>query len=120
MKKAKKICTYPGCNALTDNGSRCPEHPYKTIRQRLDRTKTDEDRRFYSSRKWTQTSLKHREIEPLCRRCRADGYVVQGTLVHHNPDRKELIAKGLSPFDHEYLETLCFSCHQKELRAKQN
>ena len=118
MKRAKSICTYPSCSTLVTSGHRCSLHPYDSMRQQLDKKKTSESRKFYSSHKWTMTSRKHREIEPLCRRCKEGGLVVQGELVHHNPERQELVFMGLDPFDHEYLETLCFRCHQHELRAK--
>jgi 5-methylcytosine-specific restriction endonuclease McrA len=88
------------------------------MRERLDKKKTPEARRFYSSSAWTKTSLEHRKLEPLCQGCRKKGLVVAGVLVHHNPERQDLIEQGLDPFDHKYLETLCFNCHQSELVAK--
>lgn len=118
MKRAKSICTHYGCNTLVDSGPRCEAHPYESMRKRLDKTKTPEDRKFYSSSKWTRTSKEHRKMEPLCCRCKTAGRVTEGTLVHHNPERQELLSKGLDPFDHIYLETLCFNCHQSELRSK--
>lgn len=84
----------------------------------LDKKKTAEQKKFYSSGAWTRTSLKHRKKKPLCRRCLEKGSRVKVDLVHHNPAYEELIAKGLNPFAEEYLESLCFNCHQAELRAK--
>ena len=118
MLRAKSICTYAGCSTLIVIGSRCELHPYESMRKRLDKKKTVEARSFYSSSRWTKTSLNHRKIEPLCRSCKGKGRVTEGVLVHHNPERQDLIAQGLDPFDHKYLETLCFNCHQSELRDK--
>jgi 5-methylcytosine-specific restriction protein A len=119
MKRAKSICNYQGCNALIEAPGRCEKHQRERSPRRLDSKKTLEDKRFYSGSKWTKTSKDHRKMEPLCRQCRKNGYVTAGVITHHNPDRKILIAKGLDPYDHEYLETICLSCHQKELRKKQ-
>jgi len=86
------------------------------MRSQLDTTKTDEDKLFYSGRKWTETSLHHRVIEPLCRRCKSRGLTVEGKMTHHYPSRKELIRRGLNPYDDKYLETLCDNCHLEDLR----
>ena len=63
-------------------------------------------------------SKRHRAKEPLCRQCKREGIISKGELVHHNPPLDELKARGLNPLDDKYLETLCFNCHQKELRRK--
>lgn len=118
MLRAKSICTYAGCSALVSSGSRCELHPYESMRERLDKKKTPEARSFYSGSKWTRTSLEHRKLEPLCRSCKKKGLTTEGALVHHNPERQDLIEAGLDPYDHKYLETLCFNCHQGELREK--
>ena len=67
---------------------------------------------------WTLASKRHRAKEPLCRQCKREGIISKGELVHHNPPLDELKARGLNPLDDKYLETLCFNCHQKELRRK--
>jgi 5-methylcytosine-specific restriction protein A len=84
----------------------------------LDRRKTDESRSFYASRRWTEASRRHRQTEPLCRRCRAAGKIVPAQMVHHNPPVEHLLSQGLSPYDDRYLESLCNNCHLEELRKK--
>lgn len=127
MNRAKVICKYPGCPELLDSPGYCPRHTIsreeKIARNRArfapqDNKKTPDQRRFYSSKAWTETSKNHRILEPLCRRCREAGKVVPGALVHHNPPREFLVANGLNPLDERFLETLCISCHQRELREK--
>lgn len=128
MNLAKSICKFYGCGELLDAPGYCPAHK-KTPQERaaaaqakfvsLEIKKTPEQKKFYSSKAWTATSKEHRIREPLCRKCRAAGLVVPGTLVHHNPAREFLVANGLNPHDDKFLETLCFSCHQRELREKQ-
>ena len=119
MKRAKSVCTYAGCGNVINSGEyRCYLHPYESMRKTLDKKKTPESRKFYSGSKWTKTSLAHRKREPLCRKCKEKGLVVEGVLVDHNPDRLVLIKKGLDPYDHKYLQTLCYNCHQSKLRYK--
>jgi 5-methylcytosine-specific restriction enzyme A len=124
--RAKSICKKIGCNTLIDRPGYCPVHAIfekEDTRNRfdvIDSKKTSEQKKFYSSSLWTSVSRRHRVNEPLCRRCRRAGKIVAGALVHHNPPLDELIKKGLSPFDENYLETLCLPCHQKELSLKRN
>lgn len=119
-KRAKSICNYPGCYVLIDRPGYCAKHLFvkKESFKKLEEKKTPEQRKFYSSYAWTKTSKQHRVIEPLCRDCYNTKRVTQGVLVHHNPELKKLWALGLNPLDHQYLETLCFNCHQKHLRKK--
>jgi 5-methylcytosine-specific restriction protein A len=118
-----KPCRQPGCPALVSSGY-CPEHqPAVDTRQRfkkLDQRVKPEQRRFYQSAQWTELSKAHRMREPLCRRCKAAGFIVPVALVHHNPDFNTLVAQGLNPLDEKYLESICLPCHQKELSKKNN
>ncbi len=118
-KRAKSICSASGCNALIDKPGYCEKHQLKRAALRLlDEKKTPEQKRFYSSLQWTKASLRHRQLEPLCRKCKAEGIVKEAELVHHNPDLQTLIDQGKNPFDDRYLESMCFNHHQKELRVK--
>jgi len=116
-------CRRPGCPALLAKPGYCPEHQPAAEERRLpfialDEAKTSESIKFYASRRWTEVSRRHRRAEPLCRRCRARGLAVAAQMVHHNPPVEELRARGLSPYDDAYLESLCNRCHLDELRAK--
>jgi len=118
--KALRPCARIGCPELVSGGMYCAKHKASHAPgfRALDNNKTDEQRKFYSSRKWTETSKSHRQLEPLCLRCKAAGRIVPAQMVHHNPPVEELIAQGLSPYDHLYLESLCNRCHLEELRQK--
>jgi 5-methylcytosine-specific restriction enzyme A len=116
-------CRHPGCPALLSKPGYCPKHAITKDTMRrgfdgLDAKKTDESKSFYASAAWTEASKRHRELEPLCRRCRAKGRIVPAQMVHHNPPREEIIAAGESPYDDRFLESLCNDCHLRELRAK--
>ena len=117
-------CRIPGCSYLVKRQERyCQKHTRidePSFRKRLDDKKTQEQKSFYSGAKWTETSKRHRINEPLCRQCKQRGVIVPGNLVHHEPDRETLIARGDSPYDDRFLVTLCNNCHLAELRAKRN
>jgi len=117
-KRAMTICRKPGCNELVPTPGYCSKHKNETPFRSLENRKSDEDRRFYNSYRWQKTSREHRRRYPLCSRCSSRGYVVPVQLVHHDPDRKELIRLGISPYDHDYLHSLCNRCHMEDLRAK--
>lgn len=124
-KRRMRPCQQPGCPNLVERGF-CDDHKHlesKATREgfkRLDERKTAEQKQFYSSYRWTRTSQKHRKIEPICRRCKARGIIAPGKPVHHNPPLEYLLAHGLNPYDHKYLETLCDDCHLEELRKKKD
>jgi 5-methylcytosine-specific restriction enzyme A len=123
VNRALRICRKTGCSALVKSGY-CLKHTYiaeeikKESFSSLDRKKTPEQRAFYSSSLWTECSRLHREREPLCRRCKEKGIVKAAEMVHHNPARDILIARGDSPHDDRFLESLCNNCHLEELRKK--
>jgi hypothetical protein len=118
-----RICRRVGCVALVAAGSGyCPKHigmVVSTVREGFDSIKkTPEARKFYSGSRWTKCSKRHLEIEPLCRKCKAEGKTTVATISHHNPPREELIKMGLSPYDDKLLESICLNHHQAELRKK--
>lgn len=124
MNRAKSMCKHHMCPALLDEPGYCPKHfvdkkvTTRAAFKSLDDRKTLGYKRFYSSAGWTNASLRHRTIEPLCRPCKAKGKIVEGTMVHHTPEYTVLIERGLNPLDDQYLSTLCDECHLEELRAK--
>jgi len=124
MKRLKSICKKTGCNNLIDSPGYCKEHKHiekQNKREAWDAVKarqSPEQKAFYNSHLWHRASRRHRKKEPLCRRCKKNGNIIIGVLVHHNPPLEELQAKGLNPYLDNYLETLCFKCHNKELRRK--
>lgn len=121
MNRALRPCLKHGCNKLVASGY-CVDHkptaPDRSSFVALDEKKTPEQKKFYSSSLWVKVSRLYRVAHPLCERCRNNGKIVASVLVHHNPTREELVKRGLNPYNPRYLEALCLSCHQKELRAK--
>jgi hypothetical protein len=116
---AMKICRRPGCTELVLRGY-CAKHKQdpRECWKKLDAKKSPDAKEFYSSAAWTKVSIRHKAIEPLCRRCKAEGIISVVEIVHHNPSREELIRTGRSPLDDKWLESVCFNHHQGELRGK--
>jgi 5-methylcytosine-specific restriction protein A len=122
--KSLRACKVPGCPNLVRGPGYCPDHADRARQdtrdrfRRLDERVTPEARRFYQSASWTEVSRLHRTREPLCRRCKKNGRIVAGELVHHDPPLAELLRDGKNPLSDEYLETLCMRCHQAELSSR--
>lgn len=73
---------------------------------------------FYKSQAWKNCRDAYAKSQGgLCERCRAKGLIVPGVIVHHkvylNPDN---ITDGSVSLNHDNLELLCRSCHEKEHR----
>lgn len=118
-KRAKTICPSVGCNNLVDTPGYCDKHKEETNPFRaLDKKKTPEMKKFYSSGSWTKTSKNHRKKFPLCGRCLERGKTKSAEMVHHEPPLEELLRKGLNPHNEEYLNSLCDNCHLEDLREK--
>src|SRR5262245_9515797 len=69
--------------------------------------KTEEERKFYSSRRWNKVSRDHRKHEPLCRMCSANGIVRQADMTDHIIPIREGGDKW-NPANHQ---SLCNHCH---------
>lgn len=72
-------------------------------------------RQFINSPAWRRTSKWYLRNNPCCVRCKAEGYIVQATQVHHTRGQDMAYA-----FDPETLEALCASHHSQETRAEMN
>jgi len=123
-QRAMTQCKHAGCTALVQERGYCPAHTIdfeakKRERfEKIDARKTPESKQFYSSTAWQQARADHLIKEPLCRKCKADGKIRIGNIVHHEPDYNTLISQGLSPLASECLETICMPHHQQELQRK--
>jgi len=118
MLRAKSICRRIGCNALIPSPGFCSAHKQDEKRRFDTLKKAPGSRAFYQGRKWTRTSVAYRRENPLCAEHKRRGLVVKGDLTDHIIERHELEARGLNPYDFEYLQTLCHACHNKKLRER--
>jgi len=120
MKQAKSICRQVGCPVLIARPGYCVQHENVERGRFKGLRKAAGSRAFYGSRKWTLTAKAYRRANPLCADHKSRGMIIKGDLVDHVIERLTLIAKGLDPCSWEYLQTLCHSCHNRKLRARQH
>lgn len=99
--KAARPCRSPGCPALVTEGYYCPTHRPK------ERARPSPAARGYDDR-WRKIRARHLASEPLCRFCRAAGYIVAADEVDHIIP---LAAGGTH--DEDNLRSLCKSCHSR-------
>lgn len=115
------MCKQSGCSELLSSPGYCDKHQKGSDKfKKQNDAKTEETKSFYSSSKWTMTSRNHREKKPLCEECKKKGIRQKADLVHHVPELTELLKQNKNPYDEQYLFSLCFSCHQKELNKKKD
>jgi len=101
----KTLCTYPGCNIVVEGRKhRCPKHRAPS-NQTHDARRGSASSRGYDSR-WSRIRAVHLAIEPLCRACKAKGFIVVATQVDH---MVPLASGGTHAEDN--LQSLCASCH---------
>ena len=120
MHRAKSICRQVGCGALIPRPGYCEQHVAVEANRFEDLRKAPGSREFYGGRKWTRTARAYRQANPLCEDHKRRALIVKGDLVDHKIERGELIANELDPYDWDYLQTLCHSCHNRKLRARKD
>jgi 5-methylcytosine-specific restriction endonuclease McrA len=70
---------------------------------------TPEAKRIYNDRRWPGT--RQRAFERDGYRCRYCKRELSHPTAHHKPEIEVLLAKGLDPFDEQYVYTACRHCH---------
>lgn len=113
--KPLKQCSYPGCRELSRE-ARCEKH--RAVPKESLRALRSENADFYHTNKWKTVSKAFRDVHLLCAYCLKSGIRTRATITHHNPELSVLLAEGKGPYDWDYLDGVCFNCHQKELRRK--
>ena len=98
-------------------GGYCAEHQGELHKQynarRRSRAETDDS--FYSSKRWRDVRAGHLRDEPLCRLCRITGKLTPAVVVDHIIP----IKRGGPLYDHDNLQSLCWSCHSSKTRQEE-
>lgn len=118
IRKPKSVCRSPGCEVIINASEKgyCARHKKPNYRTKLDSRKAPGSAKFYGGHLWKKTRASYKILVPYCEQCKRErGIVKPGHTVHHTIERLDLEAKGESPYDFQYLEHVCFNCHQKEL-----
>lgn len=103
-KRAKKVCSQPGCPELTDRG-RCAQH-----RQQAERRRGSASRRGYGTAHRNRFRRGVLDRDPTCTVCGQQ----PATVADHWPkDRRQLVAEGLDPNDPAHGRGLCKPCHDR-------
>ena len=96
-----------------------PNAPKKVNRPWVKETKPFERERRaddfdYNGRKWRKLRVEVLNEKPLCCDCLKEDISTTATVVDHEPTAKELIKKGLDPYDKKYLFPLCKHHHDSK------
>lgn len=97
-------CGIPTCPALTLSRY-CPQHEQQRRRQ-YDRDR-QEDKAFYTSKRWRRVRLQKLRRNPLCE-CGCNQLAEE---VHHKQDRKD---RPDLAYELDNLEALTKACHSRE------
>ncbi|MDR9857860.1 HNH endonuclease [Paenibacillus sp. VCA1] len=103
--KARRPCSYPGCPALTSEGSRCNEH-----RRAVDRSRGTAAERGYDG-KWRKARAEYLRNHPLCKHCQDNNKLTEATRVDHiipHKGNRQLF------WDRNNWQPLCESCHNRK------
>lgn len=112
---AKRVCTYPGCNALVQgiNVKRCEKHSYEKSSQPYTASARAADTRseWYNTQAWARARVAFLRAHPLCEQCKRDGRLTPSTDVDHIvPHRGDVTLFN----DVNNLQALCRSCHSRK------
>lgn len=117
IKKPFKPCKEFGCRELTRE-SYCKNHRENAQETNRYYNKYARDQAidsFYKSRAWQRVrSLAYERDNGLCQRCKSNGQLVRGDVVHHIIEVKDDWSLRLVLSN---LETLCHSCHNREHKS---
>ncbi|MBK8123934.1 MAG: HNH endonuclease [Dokdonella sp.] len=116
MRRPPRICSHPGCSALTSSqDGRCPRHPRQPFaelrgpeQRRAYNRDQPESNRFYKTAAWQRVRVAILSRRPLCVECERLGRVTAATLVDHIIPYRERPDLGL---DQSNLRPLCHFCH---------
>lgn len=115
-RKAKRVCTWPGCQATVDGG-RCSKHANGSGFVR-----DPEVKRLYNSKRWQVIREEQLRLAiipsladyPLCVTCYRDGRLVKATEVDHiYPHRGDVVKFFAGPF-----QCLCKSHHSAKTKVE--
>jgi len=107
----KRICTYPGCNALVDapqrTGARCPKHERPAWHKREDAPERVRGRALQDRRKWYFSQY------PLCAECERKGKTHPAKELDH-----------IIPLEEDGVDEpgnwqgLCLDCHREKTQRE--
>lgn len=111
MPRARRVCSTPGCAALTEPGrSRCT-----SCTAAADRQRRPDGNPYASTAHRRGFRLAVLDRDPICVLCR----LRLATIADHWPiERRDLVAAGLDPDDPERGRGLCKPCHDRSTATR--
>lgn len=117
----QRICAVPMCRNRVDIPARyCKEHAGYSDKQYNKHVRTNDFNKryndFYHSNGWRKVRKAKLLEQPLCEVCAREGRMTRADMIHH-------IIELRSPngwqhrLDMNNLESICYSCHNKEEHA---
>jgi 5-methylcytosine-specific restriction protein A len=102
---------------VTDRGGFCDAHRRETFRVQKQVATEDykERNRFYQRAAWKRLRARHLQIEPMCRKCRQKGGLVEASHVDHIIPFQSV--DDPLALDENNLQSLCHSCHSAKTRS---
>jgi len=116
----RKICSYPGCNAVVEvddfdrSSPRCHAHPVTHVPKKIYKHHYREGKNIYHGYKWKKLRQAYAEKNPLCEHCLRYDILEPVAVVDHI----EEISDGGEPYDWNNLQSLCTSCHRRKTVAE--
>lgn len=107
-----KLCTYPGCNCLVSNGTRCPKHKAEKKQIFTQRTKSREYHSLYESARWRAIRRDFLKKYPRCFICGKKATIADHIVPHRG--NIELF------YDENNLQPMCWSCHSAKTLRENN
>lgn len=117
-RNAKHPCRDGRCPELLDKSGYCDKHrraPVSATPPALSEAYKERNR-FYQRAAWKRIRAEHLQLEPLCRKCRSIGRLIEAAVVDHIIT----IESGGAKLDHGNLQSLCTSCHNAKTRRDTN
>ncbi|MBB5227404.1 HNH endonuclease [Treponema ruminis] len=107
-----KLCTYPGCNCLVSNGTRCPKHKAEKKTIFTQRTKSREYHNLYQSARWRKTRREFLRENPFCIKCGQPSEIADHIIPHRG--NEDLF------YDKNNLQPMCWKCHSAKTLQENN
>lgn len=114
---APRPCRHGGCRVLvTGRDGFCDAHRRETFRVQKQSVSIDykERNRFYQRAAWKRVRALHLQAEPMCRKCRQAGRLVEATMVDHVIPFQSV--DDPLALDDSNLQSLCHSHHSSKTR----
>lgn len=113
---APRPCRHGGCRALVSGRDGfCEAHRREAYKVQKQAVSIDykERNRFYQRKAWKLVRSVHLASEPMCRKCRQVGRLVEATIVDHVVPFVSI--DDPLALDDGNLQSLCTSCHSLSL-----